>query len=663
MLNRGTVFSFVFIVFLVSCMINAEPAIFVASAAAVDSFQLPTDVNADGVVNILDLFIVAMAWNSYPGHPRWNSQVDFNNDNMVDILDIVEAVKDFGIKWVHFAFDEANDLNAWTVVSGTWNILNGSLEASSSAEGLIYVKGMEFRNCTLRARVKIAADSPAAEIAFCVDFVDSNNFYGAGLGCWDHKVSISKMINQVSEELVFGGNDTELVKNVWYNVTVEIAVGSIKLYLNNILELDTNDSTFTGGTFGIRIWNSHVLIDDIAVLGLATMPTQFQPSIKTRFYASSWSFGEYSAETIARTFGMSQSWWVEASAAGNYARKMEQVHKINPQYKSLVYRNVKDIYDYWKDEWQLAYDNGWLLKDRNSQLIRSSIWPENYAVDVGNPDYQKWVAAKIKSWLEQYPFFDGVFADNGLAALTSEFQWDSSARAINPRTGRYWTDQEVRTAYIQLHKEIKNAIGFKLLCCNGIWTGARFYDHFAAYNEILSSSPLDGIMSEGTWNDYGTNWYSEQEWLESLRLCAWIQDEFLKGHPNKCFTAVCISTETLPADCKDREQMALFGFASMLLGAETSQNYMYLGGNLNEYSSLLGFMQSLQDVDVGYPENDYYLIAETHVYARDFSKAMILVNPGSNSYTVNLHETFRTLDNKTVTEVTMEPHTGTILLK
>jgi PKD repeat protein len=55
-----------------------------------------TDLNKDGVVNILDIFIVAQAFGSKPGDSNWNVTADVNEDGTVNILDIFAVAWDFG---------------------------------------------------------------------------------------------------------------------------------------------------------------------------------------------------------------------------------------------------------------------------------------------------------------------------------------------------------------------------------------------------------------------------------------------------------------------------------------------------------------------------------------------------------------------------------------
>jgi parallel beta-helix repeat protein len=62
------------------------------------SMGLITDINADGIVNIADISIVAKAFRSRPGESNWNPIADLNHDGAVNISDITMVAKDFGKK-------------------------------------------------------------------------------------------------------------------------------------------------------------------------------------------------------------------------------------------------------------------------------------------------------------------------------------------------------------------------------------------------------------------------------------------------------------------------------------------------------------------------------------------------------------------------------------
>jgi len=62
------------------------------------SVSLATDLNKDGIVNILDISLVAKAFGSKPGDLNWNAVADVNQDGIINILDISKVAKDYGRK-------------------------------------------------------------------------------------------------------------------------------------------------------------------------------------------------------------------------------------------------------------------------------------------------------------------------------------------------------------------------------------------------------------------------------------------------------------------------------------------------------------------------------------------------------------------------------------
>ena len=54
------------------------------------------DSNQDGIVDIVDLVICALAFGSQPGDPNWNPYADLNQDGLVDIVDLVMIALHFG---------------------------------------------------------------------------------------------------------------------------------------------------------------------------------------------------------------------------------------------------------------------------------------------------------------------------------------------------------------------------------------------------------------------------------------------------------------------------------------------------------------------------------------------------------------------------------------
>lgn len=372
-------------------------------------------------------------------------------------------------------------------------------------------------------------------------------------------------------------------------------------------------------------------------------------TIVLRSYTGTYSFNDISVGAIAELYDVCQAWkWA--------SDKIQQVHRIRHDFVALLYRNMRAINRH-NEEWQMALNSNWILKDSDGQPVYVTAFPNLYFVDIGNQEYQKWIAEWTRENIDYYGF-DGVFADVSFyATAVTQFHF-ASTTPINPRTGESWKDEEVRQAFIGMHKEIKEAIGSKLLVCNGIYHGHRFWRQEDQYMELLSNSPLDGIMSEGLWYQYQGAWMTEERWLESLDFLVFIQDKFLEAKSERIFVPICKLTQ-LPSDCT-RQQMITYAFASTLLGISTSQNCLGLVADAGFFSQ---FIKPLFDVNLGFPVNDYYPIKGSHVYARDFSNVKVLVNPSSSSYVIDLQGEFATLSGTTLTHIEMEDHTGAILVK
>jgi hypothetical protein len=57
------------------------------------------DVNADRKVELKDVYAVAKAYGSVPGHPRWSLNCDLNDDGKVELKDYYTTCKNYGKSW------------------------------------------------------------------------------------------------------------------------------------------------------------------------------------------------------------------------------------------------------------------------------------------------------------------------------------------------------------------------------------------------------------------------------------------------------------------------------------------------------------------------------------------------------------------------------------
>jgi hypothetical protein len=326
------------------------------------------------------------------------------------------------------------------------------------------------------------------------------------------------------------------------------------------------------------------------------------------------------------------------------------------------------IYDYWPDEWNYANSQGWLLKDANGNYVSGVGCPDHYVVDITNTSYQEWLGVKVESWLTEYPYFDGVYADNSLKYSAQLFAGQCNATPVDPSTGHYFTDQEIWDGCAGILNAIIDAVGpNKLVVPNGVWSGSTFFDPTTGtgYMYMLSEVPrLNGLGSEGTFRAYDDQWYSVSDWKQSVDFVTWVQDNFLNGHPERVFTAAC-NTVTLPPNAT-LAQVIMYGFSSMFLAINYSspQNTIDFVIDYSQHPDALQLVQKLRNVNMVAALGDYYNINSTSVYARDFVKGEVLVNPSSTDYTVPLTGTYTNFyDNSTTTSSVLVPaHTGIILL-
>jgi len=56
----------------------------------------PWDVDINGIINILDILQIAVAFGTSPGDPKWNPQADVDPNGIINILDVLQVAVHFG---------------------------------------------------------------------------------------------------------------------------------------------------------------------------------------------------------------------------------------------------------------------------------------------------------------------------------------------------------------------------------------------------------------------------------------------------------------------------------------------------------------------------------------------------------------------------------------
>jgi hypothetical protein len=63
-------------------------SMFAFGVSKVKAGDIIGDLNGDGVVDLQDVAVASQAFNTYPGHPRWNPLADLNGDSEIDSMDM-----------------------------------------------------------------------------------------------------------------------------------------------------------------------------------------------------------------------------------------------------------------------------------------------------------------------------------------------------------------------------------------------------------------------------------------------------------------------------------------------------------------------------------------------------------------------------------------------
>lgn len=330
---------------------------------------------------------------------------------------------------------------------------------------------------------------------------------------------------------------------------------------------------------------------------------------------------------------------------------ISKMRAINPDLIALKYLNLVSMPINDPERGGDVATDDWFLRDDKGNFIDSTERTGLRLVDIGNEEYRNWVGEWVRGKMENAGY-DGVFADNFSVYVR---KWRVTGYPINPRTGKTYEDEEWAEDFLGLIRRVKSIIGDGLFYANGIWNGDRFYGYMDLWERLLPE--LDGIMSEALFHPDEPRWYSEAEWEKCLDMLSWIQNNFVpNGKLYGCW-ASCSQDFVPPGATK--QQVVNYVYASFLLGIKDfSKTYVTMRDAMHE-----PFTSELLKIDVGYPIEDYRKREDSQVFEREYSNVKVLVNPTYVTYTVHLDDVYRTLDGQVMSQITITPHTGLILLK
>jgi hypothetical protein len=313
---------------------------------------------------------------------------------------------------------------------------------------------------------------------------------------------------------------------------------------------------------------------------------------------------------------------------------LQAIKTQDPNMKIIGYKDLLGEHTYDEDWAEVNSHENWFVHDASGSRIMQMQWGW-YLMDVGSAGWRQHWVSYVNSRINNAQY-DGILADDVWDTMASWYLASFNKVVPNSVISRWRTDTIGMLQYIRA-----NLLSSKILIVNS--------DEWST-NDYLNVA--DGQCIEG---------YVHASWDSATSY----------GRPSidvlarKCVTGKIVwATSGIDGGTATQTQidaMLKYCYASFLVGMDGSNAYWSwtsTGGAI--YYELYGAFQPIMDTNIGQPTGAYY--SSQNVYMRDFTGGKVLFNPSTSSYTVNLGQTYTDLAGNSVTSLTMNPHTGGVLV-
>lgn len=327
-----------------------------------------------------------------------------------------------------------------------------------------------------------------------------------------------------------------------------------------------------------------------------------------------------------------------------YARYVAAMHTANPALQIFAYVNGM----YAGSNQANAFPASWYEYDSSGAKVRS-VFYGNYLMD---PTSSGWIAnrAKLCQQVIASSGYDGCGLDTLGAAAVSNTGYVTGF-PINKATNAPWTMNGWLQTTTQVAAAIRSATAPHPLAGNGIADGPSYFFPTAPTSQLFAG--LDVGMAEGFLRVGRAPllpYPSATAWKQNVDMLA---NAGAQGHRLVVVTKVWNTGTQAQKDAWHK-----YALASFLLGTTGSSYFSFLYDESLDPATYSPWWST----SLGAPAGPYFL-RQAGVYERDFATGMALVNPTGNSATVNLGGTYRTLNGRTVSSLTLGPTSGEVLTK
>jgi hypothetical protein len=342
---------------------------------------------------------------------------------------------------------------------------------------------------------------------------------------------------------------------------------------------------------------------------------------------------------------------------GQLASFIPQMRAANPNLRLFAYTNGM-----FAQEGQGGmFPESWYMRDASGQKLQSTGWG-NYLMDPRAREsftlngttytgWSDWVRRQCKLALDRYDF-DGCFLDMLGAAPLSPGYLRGREAVVDQESKRPWAPSE----YIELTGSVGRAVEAyvgKGAIGNGLGWGGNFYS--VPTRNLLAATDIS--LAEVWMRSPGSSPSSfprVDRWKQEVQM---LIDANRAGHAVEATMKVWTGATAAQLDA-----WRMFGQASFLIGNSGSSWFEFSSGRAtpawHEESRLDGIDLGAA-LDTHDSVDGYY---RDGVYQRRFTQGIALVNPGDRAVTVALGDRYRTPSGDAVTSLTLEPHSGQVLL-
>lgn len=205
---------------------------------------------------------------------------------------------------------EDGQSTGWTSTSGTWSVVqdagNYVYYQSDTNEGRTSTGNLSWTDYSVEAKVKVDNFNGSNRTYVAGRYKDGNNFYAASLynssgGTLEIRKKVSGSTTTLASKTNFG-----LEAGTWYTIKLEMSGSSIKMYVNDTLQLSATDSSLTSGAVGLIAYKTIAKFDNIIVSDSSSTPTATPvqtpiPGTLSEYNLTGFSEGNTGGGSIAET--------------------------------------------------------------------------------------------------------------------------------------------------------------------------------------------------------------------------------------------------------------------------------------------------------------------------------------------------------------------------